>query len=373
MLDYYHYTEDPSYNDVVIEALLAPTNTGPNHDYMPEEHAFEEGNDDLFFWGSAVISAAERNFPQPDESIPSWLDIGANVFNSLAGRWNTTHCGGGLLWQIYESNPNGLNYKNTISNGGFFQIAARMARATGNNTYLEWAEKVWDWTWDTGLIDNNWYHVYDGASAAKNCKDVSPQAYTYTSGVFLHGAAVMANHTGDAKWAERAEKLLEGAAWFFGPNDQYKNVLYEGGCEPHDKCSVDMTTHKGQLARFMWQSTVMQSSLRPKVEEYLHASAEAAAVSCSGGDNGNTCGLKWWVGKHDGIVGLGQQMSALETIQGLLVHNAPAPLAGADIKVVRNTDWKPVNPYRDAPAKKEESKEKARFVPAQARRVRRSF
>jgi mannan endo-1,6-alpha-mannosidase len=365
MLDYYHYTEDPSYNDVVIEALLAPTNTGPDFDYLPPEHAHEEGNDDLYFWGSAVIAAAERNFPQPDESIPSWLELGANVFNSLASRWNTTACDGGLLWQIYEDNPNGLNYKNSISNGGFFQIASRMARATGNDTYLEWAEKVWDWSWNTGIIDNNLWHVYDGASAAKQCKDVSAQSFTYTSGVYLQGAAVLANHTGDAKWAERAEKLLEGSAWFFSPNDKAKNVMYEGGCELVDKCTVDMTTHKGQFARFMWQASVLQSSLRPKVEEYLHASAKGAASSCTGGDSGYTCGLKWYVGEHDGVTGLGQQMSALETIQGLLAYDSPAPLKGSDIKTVRKVDWKPVNPYRDAP-------KQTRSVARQARRARRS-
>ena len=58
MLDYYHYTKDPSYNDIIIEALLAPSNLGHNHDYVPKEHELEEGNDDLFFWGTAVLSAA---------------------------------------------------------------------------------------------------------------------------------------------------------------------------------------------------------------------------------------------------------------------------------------------------------------------------
>ena len=73
ILDYYHYTGDPSYNDVFIQALLAPANRGPNSDFMPPIHQFEEGNDDLGFWGFAVMSAAERNFPQPDDTLPSWL------------------------------------------------------------------------------------------------------------------------------------------------------------------------------------------------------------------------------------------------------------------------------------------------------------
>lgn len=159
MLDYYHYTKDPSYNDVIIQALTAPTNLAETFDCMPKEHAQEEGNDDLFFWGSAILSAAERNFPQPNEDVPSWIDIAARVFNSLVSRWHTDKCGGGMLWQIYPSNPNGMNYKNSISNGGLFQLAARLARATGNDTYLEWADKAWDWSAKTGLIDPDTYHV----------------------------------------------------------------------------------------------------------------------------------------------------------------------------------------------------------------------
>ncbi|CRK09895.1 hypothetical protein BN1723_009084 [Verticillium longisporum] len=127
MLDYYHFTGDSSYNDVVIQALTAPVNTGPRHDYNPPEHFDELGNDDLGFWGFAVMAAAERNFPQPDPSVPSWLTMALNIFNALSSRWDTTTCRGGVYWQVFASNPNGINYKNSVTNGGLFQLAARPA------------------------------------------------------------------------------------------------------------------------------------------------------------------------------------------------------------------------------------------------------
>lgn len=49
----------------------------------------------------------------------------------MVARWDNTTCDGGLHWQIYPSNPNGLDY-NSVSNGGFFQVSARLARATEN-------------------------------------------------------------------------------------------------------------------------------------------------------------------------------------------------------------------------------------------------
>lgn len=346
MLDYYHYTKDPSYNDIIIEALLGPTNLGPNNDYMPPEHELEEGNDDLFFWGSAVISAAERNFPQPNKALPSWLGIGANVFNELVGRWNTTHCGGGLQWQIFPENPNGMDYKNSVSNGGFFQLAARMARATGNSTYLDWAEYIWNWSYEIGFIDNENYHVYDGTDSKNNCSEINHHSFSYTSGIYLYGAAVLANHTDDAKWADRAERLLGGTDWFFSPFENATSIMYEAACETVGTCNWDMSTFKGYLSRFMWQSTQMMPSLRPKVEEFLLPSAKAAAKSCTGGKNGRTCGMKWYIDEYDGNPGLGQQMCALEIIQGLLIDETDAPLAGDYIKVVRDTEWEPLDTYR---------------------------
>ncbi|KOS18217.1 Mannan endo-1 [Escovopsis weberi] len=345
MLDYYHYTGDPSYNDVVIQALLAPTNLAAAHDYMPPEHAFEEGNDDLFFWGTAALSAAERNFPQPDKSLPSWLEIAANVFNQLASRWSTDHCGGGLLWQIYASNPNGLTYKNSVSNGGFFQLAARLARATGNSTYVDWANTIWDWSSDVGFIQPGSSHILDGASIDDNCKKVNPASFTYTTGIYLYGAAVMANYTGSDEWAQRAEQVLDGAGWFFTPPGKI-NIMYEGACETVGRCNADMSTFKGYLARFMWQSTVMMPSLRSKVESLLIPTAQAAVATCTGGSTGRACGMKWYTGEFDNNPGMGQQMCALEVVQGLLADQAPVPLAAKDIRNVAQRTWNPTKMRR---------------------------
>ncbi|KAG5987811.1 hypothetical protein E4U52_007205 [Claviceps spartinae] len=344
MLDYYHYTKDPSYNGVVLQALLAPTNLGVCYDYMPAEHADEEGNDDLFFWGSDALSAAERNFPQPNDSLPSWLDISANVFDQLAGRWNTTYCNGGLFWQILASNPNGLKYKNSVSNGGFFQLAARLGRATGNETYLNWAEKIWDWSAQVGFIDNQTYRVYDGAGIDSGCKQVNKQSFSYTTGIMLYGAAMMAEQTGQDKWAQRTKKLLDeaGRVFFTGKNS---TIMWEPACEPTNTCNYDMITFKAYLSRFMWQTAQIMPSLRAKVDRLLKPTAMAAAATCTGGKTGHACGDKWYVGGFDNVTTLGGAMSAQEVVQGLLAKHAPLPLKGKDIKWIRNATFPPLHTY----------------------------
>jgi mannan endo-1,6-alpha-mannosidase len=74
-----------------------------------------------------AMSAAEKVFPDPPANQPQWVALVQAVFNSQAPRWNMANCGGGLNWQIFQFNE-GYEYKNTISNGCFFHIAARLAR-----------------------------------------------------------------------------------------------------------------------------------------------------------------------------------------------------------------------------------------------------
>ncbi|KAK1752116.1 glycoside hydrolase [Echria macrotheca] len=355
MLDYSHYTGDKSYDPTLATALLAQV--GPDKDFMLPTHFGQEGNDDQAMWGFSVMAAAERNFPQPDANNPSWLQLSENLWNSLASRWNTTACGGGLLWQIFASNPNGLNYKNSVSNGGLFQLSARLARATGNQTYQQWADKVWDWTQAVGMIDSD-FNVHDGAHSSANCTDINPLTFSYTAGIYMYGAAVMADVTGDAKWTQRTEGILGASKLFFGPDDNATNVMYERNCEQFGTCNVDMRSFKGYMSRFMYASTWFVPSIIPTVNELLHTSAAAAAQSCTGGSDGTSCGHKWYVGGFDGQTGLGEEMCALETIQGLLVGQATPPLKGDQIKVVRSFASSPAAPA--APAASSESAAPAR-------------
>ncbi|KAF3165670.1 hydrolase 76 protein [Orbilia oligospora] len=56
----------------------------------------------------------------------------------------------------------------------------------------------------------------------------------------------------------------------------------------------------------------------------LRKNAQLAAATCTGGASGTACGLKWNTGpKFDGIMGLGEQLSALEVIQNTAPFVAP--------------------------------------------------
>lgn len=99
-----------------------------------------------------------------------------------------------LRWQVYPY-LTGYDYKNSIANGCFFNLGARLARYTNNDTYSQAAEKTWDWITSIGLMDAN-YNIYDGAHIETNCTDINKVQFSYNMGVWLLGAANMYNYVG---------------------------------------------------------------------------------------------------------------------------------------------------------------------------------
>ena len=139
----------------------------------------------------AALTAAELNFTNPAPDQPQWLALAQAVYNTQLVRFDNL-CGGGLHWQAFPF-LNGFSYKNSIANGCFFNIAARLAAYTGNASYAAQAESTWDWTKAVGFIDND-YNVYDGADSDLNCTKINKEQFSYNAGVFLLGAATMYNY-----------------------------------------------------------------------------------------------------------------------------------------------------------------------------------
>ncbi|ROT35446.1 hypothetical protein SODALDRAFT_66296 [Sodiomyces alkalinus F11] len=319
MIDYWYYTGDGQWNDRVIQGLMHQV--GDNADYMPKNQTLTEGNDDQGFWGLAVMSAAEQRFPDPPEGQPHYLALAQAVFNTQAARWDTEHCGGGLRWQIFTWNK-GFDYKNTISQGCFFALAARLALYTGNSSYTDWAERAWDWTVAIQFIDSATYRVFDGAHTTTNCTNIIPYQWSYNAGVFINGASAMYNLTGSQVWRERLDGLVAAADVFFvGPN---KDIMQEVACETVQLCDIDQQSFKAYLSRWLAATTKWAPHLADHIMPKLRASSIAAASTCVGGDNGRMCGLRWTEeGKWDGIQGVGPQMMAMQVTLANLVASRP--------------------------------------------------
>ncbi|KIW01992.1 uncharacterized protein PV09_06502 [Verruconis gallopava] len=323
MVDYYTYTGDSSYVEVTMEALLAQK--GPDNNFIVPAHRFDEGNDDQAFWGLGIISALENRWPEPHASEQDWLSLLTALFENQTERWDTSSCGGGLKWQIYPENSYGYDYKNSVSNGAYFQLAARLARYTGDAKYVHLATRVWNWCESVGLISPS-YDVFDGTNDKLNCTQLDHTQWTYNTAIFLEGAAALWNFTNDPVWTRRVDGLLAAlTSNFFSPFANATNVMFESACETAGTCNIDQYSFKAFMSRWLAKTMVLAPWTHDHILPLLQASAVAAAQSCSGGINGVTCGHKWYLRGWDGTSGLGQQLSALETIQSLLVFQNNGP------------------------------------------------
>ncbi|KAK6584264.1 hypothetical protein PZA11_003994 [Diplocarpon coronariae] len=307
LVDYWHYTGDTSYNEVVAAGIQAQV--GEDLDMMPRNWSQSMGNDDQGFWGMTAMSAAETNFQDPPSGSPGWLALAQAVFNTQSRRPDDT-CGGGLRWQVYPY-LTGYDYKNSIANGCFFNIAARLARYTDNSTYYDHAVSTWDWITSVGFIDKD-YHVYDGGHIGFNCTDINRVQFSYNIAVWLLGAANMYNYTnGSSIWENRVNLLLNSTFNTFFPN----GIAYEIACEPKLTCTTDMYSFKAYVTRWLAATSMVAPFTRDLIMPKLLASATAAAKQCSGPPLGRTCGLSWSKGEiWDGTSGVGQQMAAISAL-----------------------------------------------------------
>ncbi|KAH8664162.1 cell wall glycosyl hydrolase [Xylariales sp. PMI_506] len=329
MIDYWAYTGDETYNNVTMQALLHQV--GDDNDFMPANQTSTEGNDDQGFWGMAAMSAAETNFQNPPSDQPQWLALAQAVFNEYVGRWDTATCNGGLRWQIFTFNS-GYDYKNSIANGCFFNIAARLARYTGNQTYADWADKVWDWMEDVGFITDD-YKVFDGAGVDQGCTVIDKAQWTYNAGIFLHGSAVMYNFTGgNSTWKTRVEGLLQETASFHFLD----GIMAERACSDSTLCDTDQQSFKAYHARSLAATTQMVPDTYDTIKPLLLSSAKAAASQCTGttaspafkGISGTACGFQWTVSPtFDNIVGVGEQQSALSIVMYNLLQQSNSSVA----------------------------------------------
>jgi mannan endo-1,6-alpha-mannosidase len=332
LLNYMSYTNTTTYQADFLTAMSE--NIGPAFDFDAPAQAAWEANDDQMYWVYNALTAMEYDF----EPLPciasadggcenSWLSIGTNGFEDFVTRWNEDNstCGGGLQWQ-YNPEAAGFIYKNAVTNGGFFQTAARLARYTGNQTFADWATTIWDWSAAIGIISTD-FHVFDGTWDDANCTVLSSDQWSYNIASYIHGAAHMyAFTTADLQetWESRVQGLVAAAeSTFFGPSTNATMIMYEEKCELVGSCETDQVSFKGSLSRWLGKAAVLVPSVSDIIIPLLKASAQGAAAACSGYSN-STCGMKWYIDGFDGQSGFGVTLSALEVVQSLLITDAPA-------------------------------------------------
>lgn len=167
MIQYGRYTGDETYNDQAAKVL----NHWKSDKFFvaPFEDFVNEPNRDQPLWGLAVMAAAECGLTGGTSSDQHpWYKLAERVFGDIAARWDEKNCSGGM-WDVNgKDNPVQYWQKSSRANGLLFNLAARLARYTGEKKYTDWAVKIWNWLEETGLIDES-YVVYTSFGETDNC------------------------------------------------------------------------------------------------------------------------------------------------------------------------------------------------------------
>jgi mannan endo-1,6-alpha-mannosidase len=219
-----------------------------------------------------------------------------------------------------------------ISNGGNFQVAARLAYITGNETYADWAEMVWDWMAGTLMFerdDAGLLYIWDNVNADKDCNEPVNFIWSYNYGVLLAGAAYMYNLTdGAQKWGDAVDEILSSAITLYFPSDKAGGqVMVEYLCEEQQICNQDQKSFKAYLSRWMAVTALLKPNTWDTIMPLLGSSGVAAAQTCTGGDTGSKCSAQWYSNVHTGETGVGEQMSALAVVSANLLTPDMAPLS----------------------------------------------
>jgi mannan endo-1,6-alpha-mannosidase len=199
-----------------------------------------------------------------------------------------------------------------ISNGGNFMVAARLAYITGNDSYADWADMVWDWMADSAMFEranDGLLYIWDNVNADKDCGEPVNFIWSYNYGVLLGGAAYMYNYTnGSSVWQERIDELLSSTVTLYFPEEHGGNIMEEYLCEENSICNQDQKSFKAYLSRWMTITKLLVPYTWDTINPLLRSTAQAAAAQCTGGNTGTMCSQQWWTNTHTGNTGVGEQV-----------------------------------------------------------------
>jgi len=267
--------------------IIGETYDKNKNDYMGQFR--NEFTDDSGWWALVWISAydftGEAKYLNTAKTISDWMD----------SNWDT-QCGGGIYWK------NGASYKASISNSLFLKVNASLhRRISGDTTYLNRANKAWNWIKSSGLIQSGDGHVLDGMSAG-SCTPSNPGS-TYNQGVMINALVEYWNINHNSQVIDTAtligDQMTQRSYYTF-------NGILKDGCEYSSSCSGDVLSFKGPAIRGL--AELNRNLSNHPYTTYITNNANSA--------ESNAHNAAWmygskWDGAFDGV-DVGKQSNAVE-------------------------------------------------------------
>lgn len=126
-----------------------------------------DSTDDTGWWALALASLYQVT------GDSTYLDLAKEDEAYMYDYWNTTTCGGGLIWNIPSR-----TYHNAISNELYLELTATLHNLIpGDTFYLSQALKEWEWFNATGMINSQGL-INDGLTEDASCVNNGQPVWT---------------------------------------------------------------------------------------------------------------------------------------------------------------------------------------------------
>lgn len=258
--------------------------------------------DDTGWWGLTWVKAYDLT------GNTNYLNTAKTIFSYMTGAWDST-CNGGIWWNTDR------NYKNAIPNELFLTLAARLHNRTpgdsGSGSYLDWAQREWNWFKNSGMINSSSL-VNDGLNSS--CQNNGGITWTYNQGVILGGLVDLYKATGDSSLISQAEAIANAATSHLVNS----NGILQESCETSNNCNGDQAQFKG-----IFMKNVYYLYLADQNSNYYNfITKNADSIWNNDRNSSNQFGLKW-TGSYDSA-DAARQSSAQDAINAALGVTTPA-------------------------------------------------
>jgi predicted alpha-1,6-mannanase (GH76 family) len=288
----------------VLESIIDYSRNARSEQYLPfisntfEKH--QAGNflnhfyDDEGWWALAWIKAYDLT------KETRYLDMAKTIFADMTTGWDQT-CGGGVWWNKDR------RYKNAITNELFLTVAAKLHQRTpgdaGPGSYLDWAERSWQWFEGSGMMNED-HLINDGLNAA--CENNGDVTWTYNQGVVLGGLIELYRIKGDREYLQTAQSIADAAIRTLVNED---GILREP-CEQNG-CGADGPSFKGIFMRYL--NMLYDETKEIRYRKFVERNVDALWANRT---STNLIGVKW--DRPADVIGAAPQHSALDAVNGLV-------------------------------------------------------
>ncbi|KAI5826594.1 glycoside hydrolase family 76 protein [Schizophyllum commune Tattone D] len=257
-------------------------------------------NDDAAWIVLALWKVADyKNKNGQDAS--KYLDSAKTIYDIIASEWDDSTCGGGVWWSGDHT------YKNAVTNELFLYLSANGYNRFGDQSYLDNAEKTWDWLKNSGMrnSDGLWN---DGLT--DDCKNNGQTTWIYNQGVVASGLAQLYVATGDASLLDEAELTLDATI-----SHKTQNGILKESCDDvaNSTCNQDQAMFKGIWMKHLQYYLDAVPGSVSKYADFIGAQ-ESAVVHYATGE-GYAIENVWYGGSQGGTT-----FSAQSQDSGLAAH-----------------------------------------------------